>query len=153
MTYKLYIFQAHNTMLLYLHTLQSDHNMSSSPAIFLATTSLGLGLFPHTEGFSLRLLSICSLLPQDPTGLQQRDLWCGSSRSACTAALILQHGIWLRKCKKWHRRKTKKNVSEMRCRTDSTARSMHFLWREVGAAYPSLHRPPKPLVFRIPRPT
>lgn len=52
MTYKLYLFQVHNMMILYLHTLQSHHhNTSSSHALFLGATSLGLRLFPHTQGF------------------------------------------------------------------------------------------------------
>lgn len=119
------------------------HNMSTSHAIFLAATSLGLGLFPHTRG----LFSKAPIHPQ-PSSLRipqaSNSMICGvdSSHSARAAALILSHCAQLGKWEKFLSRKTKRKVLEMRCR-DSPARS-ESRERKVGAAYPS--RLPSPLL-------
>lgn len=92
------------------------------------SASLDVRLFPHTQagtrsdsGFSLRLLSISSLLPLDPTSFQQHSLGFGSSHSAYAAILFLQHCLQLRELTKKLHRRIKKKVPCPRCKMDFPA--------------------------------
>lgn len=76
-----------HTMIICIH-----HNMSASHAIFLAATSLGLGLFPHTRGlFSKAPIHLQPSSPGIPQASNSTICGVGSSHLARAAALILSH--------------------------------------------------------------
>lgn len=143
---KLHLFQVHNRMIHYLHTLQSDHHNTSGPhIIFLRATSLGLRLSVHTQG-SFSEASICRqpFFPWVPRASNRMIWWFGSSHSACAAILILYRCVQLRKLKKWHSRKTKEKVPEMRCERIPTHEACTFSGgsrEQLTVSDPSLYRP------------